>query len=193
MKKIGLTGGIGVGKSTVARLFQELAGAAVVDADQVARELRAPGGAAEAPILARFGTLDRTELRKHLSSDPKAKSDLESILHPLIRKKSDEIMANLERNTPTPPFVVYEASLLIESGRAPDFDALIVVTAPLPERLSRIMARDQIKKEAALAMVDAQSTDEFRLNHADYHIQNLGSPQDLRSQVAKIVDQIQSA
>jgi dephospho-CoA kinase len=193
MKKIGLTGGIGVGKTAVARLFRELAGAAIVDADQVARELRSPGGAAEAPLLARFGTLDRTELRKRLSSDPKAKADLEGILHPLIRKKSDEILEALEKTTPRPPFAIYEASLLIESGRASDFDALIVVTAPLPERLTRIMARDHIEKEAALAMIDAQSTDEFRLNHATYHVQNLGNLEDLRSQVAKIVDQIQSA
>ncbi|NDG84749.1 MAG: dephospho-CoA kinase [Proteobacteria bacterium] len=197
MKKIGLTGGMGVGKSTVAGFFAEIAGAAVLDADEVARSLRAPGGAAEAPILARFGTLDRAELRKILSTDPKAKADLEGILHPLIREKSDHEIKRIEMENPSAPFLIYEASLLIESGRAPDFDAIVVVTAPLPDRLSRIMNRDGISKDAALAMIAAQSTDEFRLQHADFHIQNLGNLDELRAQVektvAKTVDQIRSS
>jgi dephospho-CoA kinase len=205
MKKIGLTGGIGVGKSTVARIFSEITGAVVLDADEIARSLRAPGGAAEAPILARFGTLDRAKLRQILSSDPAAKADLEGILHPLIREKSDLEIKRMESENPSIPFLIYEASLLIESGRAPDFDALVVVTSPLPDRLARIMSRDGITKEAALAMIGAQSSDEFRLRHADFHIQNLGSLEDLRAQVedtvaktvvktvAKTVDQTRSS
>jgi dephospho-CoA kinase len=201
MKKIGLTGGMGVGKSTVAGFFAEIAGAAVLDADEIARSLRAPGGAAEGPILARFGTLDRGELRRILSTDPKAKADLEAILHPLIREKSDLEIKRLEKEAPSSPFLIYEASLLIESGRAPDFDAVVVVTAPLPDRLSRIMSRDGVSKDAALAMIGAQSNDEFRLRHADFHIQNLGNLEDLRAQVkntvaktvAKTVDQIRSS
>lgn len=193
MKRIGLTGGIGVGKSLVASLFQELGSIPVLDADQVARDLRAPGGEASAPILKRFGTLDRTELRGLLSSDPKAKKDLESILHPLIQKKSAEAMRALEASHPTAPFLIYEASLLIESGRLADFDGLIVVTSPLPDRLSRIMARDGVSKEAALSLIEAQNTDSYRLKHARHLIENLGSIEDLKTQVLKVLDQIKSA
>ena len=190
MKRIGLTGGIGTGKSTVARLFRELSGAEVLDADEIARSLRAPGGSAEPVILKRFGTLDRTRLRALISSDPKAKSDLEAILHPLIRQRSDEEMARIARENPNAPFLIYEASLLIESGRHSDFDAVIVVTAPLTERITRVMNRDGISKEAALALIHAQSSDEFRLEHADYSVDNTGNLNDLRVKVSKIVDQI---
>ncbi len=193
MKKIGLTGGIGTGKSTVARLFHEIAGVPVMDADAMARALRAPGGEASAPILKRFGTLDPSALRALLASDSKAKADLEGILHPLIREKTAQEFARIGRENPNAPFLVYEASLLIEAGRAQDFDAVIVVTAALPDRLARIMNRDGSSKEAALALIGAQSSDEFRLKHADYHIQNLGSLEDLRLQVAKTVDQIRQS
>jgi dephospho-CoA kinase len=193
MKRIGLTGGIGVGKSVVAQLFRDLGGVPVLDADQVARELRAPGGEAAEPVRRRFGTLDRTELRKLISSDPRSKQDLESILHPLIRKRSAEAMKALEAAHPGAPFLIYEASLLIESGRLADFDGLIVVTSPLPDRLSRIMARDGVSKEAALSMIDAQNADSYRLKHAHFLIENLGTLEDLKPQVLKVLDQIKSA
>jgi dephospho-CoA kinase len=193
MKRIGLTGGIGAGKSLVAKLFHELGGIPVLDADEIARNLRASGGEAELPILNRFGTLDRTALRTLISTDPQAKKDLESILHPLIQQKSEQAMRSLENIHPSAPFLIYEASLIIESGRLPDFDGLIVVTSPLPDRLSRIMARDGVSKEAALAMIDAQKGDSFRLKHATHLIENLGTVEDLKSQVLKVLEQIKSA
>jgi dephospho-CoA kinase len=192
MKVIGLTGGIGVGKSTVAKLFLNL-GIPTLDADQVARKLREPGEAGHTAILTRFGTTDRKTLRALIASDPIAKADLESILHPLIRQKSDESLKELKIQYPNAPFILYEATLLIEAGRAQDFDGILLVTAPLPDRISRIMARDLIEKDAALALIDAQSPDSFRLNHAQYHIQNLGSLDDLQVQVRKVLDQINSA
>ncbi len=192
MKVWGLTGGIGTGKSTVARLFQEIGGVPALDADQVARELREPGQAAHRALLERFGTADRKELRALLTRDPAAKADLEALLHPLIRKASQEKLENLQRAHPTAPFLLYEATLLIESGRAPDFEGILVVTAPLPDRLARISARDGVSQTDALALIEAQSTDSFRLQAADHHIQNLGSIEDLKIQVRKILDQIKS-
>lgn len=192
MKVWGLTGGIGTGKSTVARLFHEIGGVPALDADQVARELREPGQAAHRALLERFGTADRKELRALLTRDPAAKADLEALLHPLIRKASQEKLENLQRAHPTAPFLLYEATLLIESGRAPDFEGILVVTAPLPDRLARISARDGVSQTDALALIEAQSTDSFRLQAADHHIQNLGSIEDLKIQVRKILDQIKS-
>jgi len=193
MKRIGLTGGIGTGKSTVARLFTEIGGVPVVDADQIARDLRAPGGAAEALLLKRFKTTDRSILRTLLSNDSQAKKDLEAILHPLIQIGSQAAFERLEQSHPKAPFLLYEASLLIESGRAQDFSGVMVVTAPVSDQLARIMSRDGISKESAQKMIDAQSPDSYRLNHADYRIDNCGSIEDLRLQVRKVLDQIQSA
>jgi len=193
MKRIGLTGGIGTGKSTVARLFEELGSIPVIDADRIARNLREPGGAAEAPLLKRFNTTDPAKLRGLLTQSPEAKKDLESILHPLIQQKSEEAFAQIERSRADAPFLIYEATLLIESGRAKDFSGLIVVTAPLPERLARIMSRDNVSKEAALRMIDSQSSDTYRLKHADYLIDNCGTLEDLKAQTLKVLDQIRFA
>ncbi len=193
MKRIGLTGGIGVGKSTVARIFNEIGGVPTLDADQVARALRAPGGRAEPLILKRFNTTDRTQLREIITKDPLAKKDLEAILHPLIQQISESEFKRLESESSGAPFLIYEATLLIESGRAPDFDAILVVTAPLPDRLSRIMARDGISKEASLALIDSQMSDADRLKVADYRIENLGSLDDLKTQVRKTLDQIKAS
>ncbi len=192
MKRIGLTGGIGTGKSTVAALFHELGSVPIIDADRIARELRAPGGEAEAPLLKRFKTTDPPSLRELLARDPAAKKDLEDILHPLIRKKSEGAFQAAEKQHPDAPFLLYEASLLIESGRSGDFEKLIVVTAPLPERLARITRRDGVTEESALAMIHAQSPDSLRLEHADYVIDNSGNIEDLKASVLKVLDQIKS-
>jgi dephospho-CoA kinase len=192
MKVLGLTGGIGSGKSTVARLFQTLGGVPFLDADQVARDLRAPGARGHAAILQRFGTADRKALRELLTRDPQGKADLEAILHPLIREESERRLKELEHTSPSAPMILYEATLLIESGRARDFDGLIVVTAPLPDRLARIASRDGISQDEALALIESQSPDSVRLSLADYHIQNLGSLADLESQVRKILDHFKS-
>jgi dephospho-CoA kinase len=193
MKRYGLTGGIGVGKSVVAKLFSEEAGIPTLDADRIARALREPGGRAEAPILSRFGTTDRKTLRKLISTDPSAKKDLESILHPMIEEESRKEFEQIERNHPEAPFLLYEATLFIESGRKRDFDGTIVVTAPLPDRLSRITSRDGITKDEALGLIEAQSPDSYRIPLADHLIQNIGSMDDLRTQVRKVLELIRGA
>lgn len=191
-KIFGLTGGIGSGKSMVAKLFAK-SGIPCVDADSIARALREPNGAAAPAILARFGTLDRMALRKALSDDPNAKQDLEAILHPLIAEKSAEAFIEQQTNTPHAPIILYEASLLIEAGRLSDVQGLIIVTSPLPDRVKRIMERDRVTEDQANAMINAQNTDEFRLKHPHYRIKNDGNLLHLEQEVTKVLDQIISS
>ena len=188
-KAYGLTGGIGSGKTTVAQIFAAYQ-IPFLDADQVARQLRQPGQPAFLAIQKRFGTTDRLQLRDLLSKDPQAKADLEAILHPLIASESEKALKGLNERHPAAPFVIYEASLLIEAKRAADFDGLLVVTSPVEDRIERVIARDQISREAALAMIQAQLSDEERLKSATHVIENRGSLEDLRKGVKKVLDQI---
>lgn len=191
LKRYAITGGIGSGKSTVVKLFNEM-GIPSIDADEIARKLREPGQPAQQAILKRFGTDDRATLRSLLTQDPKAKHDLESILHPLIQVASEAKMNEIEASE-TAPFLLYEAALIIEAGRAKDFDGLIVVTAPETLKIERIQARDHITKEAAEAMIRAQITDQERLKYATYTIENSSSPDQLRESVRKLLDQLKRA
>lgn len=189
MKTLGLTGGIGSGKSTVAQLFKEQ-GALILDADEIARHVRRPEGPAHAEILKRFQTTERNELRRIIASSPEAKRDLESILHPLIKLESDARIKQATLANPEAPCLVYEATLLIEADRADDFDAVLVVTSPLPDRLKRIASRDQISEKDAEALIRAQNDDAFRSKQATFVIENVGSIEHLRAQVRKVLDQI---
>jgi dephospho-CoA kinase len=213
----GLTGGIASGKSTVARIFSEL-GVPVLDADQVARELRAPDGAAYDAIVARFGTADAQRLREIVFANPVARSELEAILHPLIRAESArriEAMAasyakttaanakigdatpianvasssNTGSTTTVP--VIYEATLLVETGRYRDFAGLIVVSADESVRLARLMARDSHPEDLARRIVESQIDDEKRRAVADFVIKNHGSLEDLRAQVMALLPKLQ--
>ena len=180
----GLTGGIASGKSTAARFLSE-AGIPVVDADEIARELRKPGGAAHTAILARFGTVDPLELRQRVFSDPQARLDLEAILHPLIRAESLRKIQALRA-----PVVIYEATLLVESGRFRDFSGLILVEAGRDERIRRVMARDGSSRELAESILGSQGTDETRRAAADYILDNSGSPELLRTRVEALVPKL---
>lgn len=181
MKKIAITGGIGSGKSTAVKYFQEL-GIPYVDADEVARDLRKPGQPAHTAILSRFGTDDRMELRKILSHDIEAKAELEAILHPLIKAGSEELFARIESHSKA-PFLLYEAALIIEAGRTQDFDGLIVVTSPTDHRIARIMDRDHLPKDSALAMIHAQMSDAERVKHATHILDNSGDLLQLKTKV----------
>ena len=198
LKRIAITGGIGSGKSLAVKFFNEL-GVPSLDADAVARKLREPGQPAHQKIIARFGTDDRQALRTILSQDPQAKKDLEAILHPLIQTASGEEMAKLasaealKDPADQAPFLLYEAALIIEAGRAKDFDGLIVVTAPDDLKIQRIQARDGASPEAAQAMVKTQITDQERLKLATWTLENTGTPDQLRQSVRKLLDQLKQA
>jgi dephospho-CoA kinase len=196
----GLTGGIASGKSTVARLFAE-AGVPVIDADQIARELRAPGGAAHDAIIQRFGTADPARLREIAFADPLARTDLEAILHPLIRKESAlriEALAEAaaQRVGQGPGKVaaivpvIYEAALLVETGRYKDFAGLIVVSADESVRMERLMARDRSPEVLARKILASQIQDIERKAHATFVIENHGSLEDLRARVFEIIPKL---
>lgn len=200
LKRIGLTGGMGAGKSSVAALFKDF-GVPTLDADQVARELRAPNGAAAPLMLKRFGTLDPSFLRLKISTDPTAKNDLEAILHPLIKTESDQRLEQLEKLHPTAPFLLYEAALLVEANRAAEFAGIIVVCAPEALRIERIVKRDKSTPERAQQMLKAQLSDEERLQKlklinpplATIVIENDQGDPELLEKVRKTLERFKSA
>jgi dephospho-CoA kinase len=181
---IGLTGGIGTGKSSVARLLSDR-GVPVVDADQVAREVVEPGQPALEAIVQAFGEgllgadgrLDRSALGERVFGDPEARATLEAITHPAIAQRSGELFArHLQEGHEA---VVYEASLLVETGRHKHFDGLIVVTAPEAARIARVHQRDGLPEAAARARIAAQLPMADKVAVADVVILNDGSLEDL--------------
>ena len=172
---VGLTGGIGSGKSTVADLFVEL-GAGLVDTDEIAHQLTAAGGLAMSQIVATFGAeladtqgaLDRAAMRRLVFSDPGARGRLESILHPLIRQISDQRCAES-----TAPYVILAVPLLIESGNYRQrCDRIVVVDCPEQVQISRVMARNSLQENEVRAILKAQASREQRLAIADEVIDN---------------------
>jgi dephospho-CoA kinase len=185
--RIGLTGGIGSGKSTVAARLAEL-GAVVVDSDQLAREVVAVGSPGLARVVERFGadvlgpdgSLDRPGLGRLVFGDPAALADLNAIVHPLVRARSEELTA--EAAAAGAVAVVQDVPLLVENGMAAGFDRVIVVEAPLELRLRRLAGRG-MDSETARARIAAQASDEERRAVADVVLDNSGSPEQLVAQV----------
>ena len=186
MLRIGLTGGIASGKSTVAQLFAAR-GATVLDTDAIAREVVEPGTpglaalviALGGAILDEGGRLDRAELRRRVFADAATRREVEAILHPAI-------VAELERQSHQAPgpYQVFVIPLLVESRLARIVDRILVVDCPEEEQLRRLIARDGESRDSALRMLDAQATREQRLAEADDVIDNSGVPAALLDQVA---------
>jgi dephospho-CoA kinase len=189
---IGLTGGIGSGKSTVADALVAR-GAALVDTDQIAHALTAPGGAAIEPIRQAFGDaviapdgrMDRTAMRERAFSDPQARKLLESILHPLIRAGTDAGIAAALQNAA--PYVLVAIPLLVEGGGARGrFDRVLVVDCPADVQVERVIRRSGLARTQVDAIMAAQATREQRLAMADDVVDNSGSPDALPAQVERI-------
>lgn len=183
---VGLTGGIGSGKSAAASLFEQL-GAAVVDTDAIAHELTAPGGAAIDPIRTAFGdevidargALDRAAMRRKVFSDSRAKARLEAILHPMIRAEADRRSAESRA-----PYVVLVVPLLVESGSYRSrVHRVAVVDCPEEIQVARVMSRSGLSAEEAAAIMATQVDREARLAVADDVIDNGGELTALRPQV----------
>ena len=182
---IGLTGGVASGKSTVAHLFQNL-GAEIIDADQVAREVVAPGSEAYQKIVAHFGewlvdqdrSLKRRALREVVFDDPKQRLWLEQLLHPLIREQ-----LNLRAEQSPAPYCILVIPLLTDRSHYPKMARILVVDTPEHVQLQRVQARDQITKQEAQAILNAQTTRETRLEMADDVIVNDGDINHLLQQV----------
>jgi dephospho-CoA kinase len=189
MKKVlGLTGGIACGKSTVAKLFEEL-GVKVVDADRVARDVVAPGTPGLEAIVAAFGeemlmpdgSLDRRRLGGLVFSDPDARKRLEAITHPLIAKEGLARLMALQSSDA--PYLLYEAALLVEGGSHRNFPGLVVVTADPEVQLARLMERDGSTEEEARARIDSQLPLSEKEAMADVVIRNDGHLHHLREAV----------
>lgn len=185
MLRVGLTGGIASGKSTVAN---ELArrGAVIIDADELAREVVEPGTPGLAAIVRRFGDgvlaggqLDRAALAKIVFADPQARRDLEEIIHPAVRRRA----AELEAAIPHPSVIVHMIPLLVETGQESDFDLCVVVDVDHQTQLARLMARGPMSREEAESRIAAQATREQRLAAADIVVHNVGTINDLRKQL----------
>jgi len=182
---VGLTGGIGSGKSTVARLLAEH-GAIVIDADAIAREVVEPGQPALAEIAERFGpgildasgALDRGALAAIVFHDTAALADLNAITHPRIAERTAELIAA----APEDAVVVYDMPLLVENGLAEGWDTVVVVIADRQVRIERLRERG-LDDDDIEARMSRQASDEERRAVADIIIDNSGSMEELRSQV----------
>ena len=192
--RIGLTGGIGSGKSMVAQRLRDL-GAAVVDADAIAREVTAPGGPAYAAIVRAFGqsvlccdgSLDRKALAARVFADEAARRQLNALTHPHIRQRMAEEGARLAA-TPGVEVIVFDIPLLLETtdGRDLGLDGVVVVTAADPVRIARLTARDGLTPRDARQRLDAQMPLAQKVARADWVIDNNGSAEQTREQVVKL-------
>jgi dephospho-CoA kinase len=189
MLKVGLTGGIGAGKSEVSRLLVEC-GAVLIDADRIAREVVAPGtpgldavvAAFGVDVLAPDGSLDRPRLGSIVFADPEKLAVLNEIVHPLVGVRSRE----LEDAAAEDSVVVHDVPLLTENGLAPLYDLVIVVDASPETQLDRLVRQRGMTEEDARARMAAQATREQRREIADIVIDNDGPREELRQRVKDV-------
>jgi len=194
LRVFGLTGGIGSGKSTVAQLFAAR-GVPVVDADALAREVAVPGAPAHAAVaaiwpgtIAADGTIDRKRLGQVIFADAAARARLEAILHPRIAAAADARLGSLGGDGHR--LALYEATLLVESGRWRDFDGLIVVTASTETQIARTMARDGLSRAQAEARLRAQLPTEEKVRVATHVIDNDGARAATEAQVDALLAEL---
>lgn len=188
MFRIGLTGGIGSGKSSAARIFEAL-GAAVIDADKLAREAVEPGTAALDAICEHFGSsvlqpdgqLDRSALRQIVFAQPQQRAWLENLLHPAI----GSLRRNHEQKIEA-PYIIYEIPLLVETLDQQEIDRVLVVDVPADVQISRVQSRSNLSAEEVRTIIKQQTSREDRLAIAQDIIDNSGDEQSLVEQVKKL-------
>ena len=191
--RVGLTGGVASGKSSVSAILAEL-GAVVVDADLLAREVVAPGTDGLARVVEEFGPeiltptgeLDRPALGRIVFADPAARARLEAIVHPRVRARGAEIEAGAPRGA----VVVHDIPLLVETGQAGSFDAVVAVDVPVGTQVERMTSDRGMTRDDAQARVAAQATPEQRREAATYVIENTGTHEDLRDRVTEVFDDL---
>jgi|MEHZ01.4.fsa_nt_MEHZ011100959.1_4 dephospho-CoA kinase len=188
MFRVGLTGGIGSGKSSLATEFKKL-GVPVIDLDQVSREVVKPGGPALNQIVEHFGssilttekTLDRDALRQRVFQNTDERIWLETTLHPLIRLRCSELEDKL--NT---PYLILEIPLLTENRDAHKLDRVLVVDLPESIQIKRTMQRSGLSETEVRNIIVSQASREVRLSIADDIVENRGSPQELKQRAAEL-------
>ena len=184
-----MTGGIASGKTAVSDRLAEL-GAAIVDTDQIARDVVQPGESGLNAIVTEFGPsildaqgqLDRKKLRAIVFADPSARERLEQQLHPLIRERARQAI----RQHANAPYVVLVVPLLVESGLFRDADQVVVVDVPETTQIQRLIQRDGIDQSLAQSMLDAQASRAQRRSIADHIIDNTGSLNELYQQLDRL-------
>ncbi len=189
MLKVGLTGGIASGKSYVVSVLREL-GCEVVDADLVAHQVMEPGRPAYDDVVAHFGReilgpdggIDRTRLGAIVFADPKEREKLNSIVHPRVYEAQMNWMIEVYQRNPR-AIAVIDAALMIETGSYRRFDKIVVVHCAPEIQLERLMHRNQMTREEALARISAQMPAAEKLKYADFNIDTSGSFEDTRRQV----------
>ena len=191
MLRVGLTGGIGSGKSAVTDLLRSR-GAAVIDADVLAREVVAPGTPGLQQIVEAFGedvllpdgSLDRPALGRLVFADEQARRRLNAITHPLIGERTSELLREAERAGTQ--VLVHDVPLLVENGLAPLYDAVVVVAAEPSTQLDRLVRLRGMSREDAQARIDAQAPLAEKLAVATHVIRNDGSREELQAQVEEL-------
>jgi dephospho-CoA kinase len=191
IKLVGLTGGIGSGKSTVAQMLRER-GIPVIDADAIARQVVEPGwpaygeiAAAWPEVIAVDGCIDRKKLGAIVFADPASQARLQAITHPPIREQVAVQAAALEAGGHTLAFL--EAALLVETGFYKQLDGLVVVSLGQEAQVERVMARDACSRESALARIRAQRPLAEKIRVADHVIDNGGDIKSTRAQLAQLL------
>jgi dephospho-CoA kinase len=187
--RVGLTGGVASGKSTVSEILDEL-GAVVIDADVLAREVVAPGSEGLQEVVEAFGPelltadgeLDRPAMGAIVFSDTDKRKVLEAVIHPRVRERAAEIEATAGRED----VVVHDIPLLAETGQANGFDAVIVVDVPAETQVERMVELRGMTREDAEARVAAQASREERLAIATHVVDNSGTLDDLRGRVTEV-------
>jgi len=196
MLKIGLTGGIASGKSTVSAMFKEL-GCYVLDSDAITRELFEPGTSVNAAVAQRFGprvvaadgSIDRKILGEMVFGDPELRLALNSLVHPAIKQRQSEFLNRLEASDPRAIGIV-EAALMVEVGTYSDYDRLIVVTCSPAVQRERLRARSALTNEQIESRIASQMPMEEKVKVADFVIDNSGDIEDTRRQVKKVQSQL---
>jgi dephospho-CoA kinase len=194
MKRVALTGGIATGKSHVRAEFERL-GVPTIDADKLARDAVADGSPGLEAVINRFGrgvldatgALDRRKLGAIAFSDPAARHDLEQIIHPIVRAKTDEWFAGLVTGQ---PFAIADIPLLYETGRERDFDAVIVTICEPETQLRRVMQRDSVTEAEARQRLAAQLPTSEKASRADHVISTEGSFEETNRQVREVFDRL---
>ena len=197
MKLVGLTGGIASGKSTVAKILQSL-GAAIVNADDLAREVVEPGHEAWKEIVASFGadilqsdqTLDRQKLRTLIFNQPEARKRLESIIHPRVRALAEERIRDYA--AAGYPVAIYEVPLLFEGNLQEWLRPVILVACDVETQTARLQNRDHLTAADAEKHIAAQMSLKDKRRLADYVIENNGSLEDLERQTRQILEELKA-
>jgi len=198
MLKVGLTGGIGCGKSHILREFHKL-GVFTIDADEIAHEVILPDRSAYEKILDSFGpeilasdqTIDRKKLGERVFSDEKAREKLNQIVHPLVLEEEARRVAEFEeREDPKSPILMVDAALMVETGSYRKYDCVVVVYCPLQVQLQRVISRDKLSEEEALQRIHSQMPLLEKIKYADYIIENSGRLSETNEQVKHIFTEL---